>query len=225
MPAFSIRSFRPPDRETVMRIAAESAFFGEPVEAFLEDRRLFCDFFYAFYTDLEPEHTWVACADKAVVGFLAGSIDSRSRPRRWLRFILPGLAGRFLCGDYRLGRCTFRYVARLVWGGIRERRPGPDLGVFPAHLHVNLASGWRNFGLGRQLMLAFLDQLRALGLPGVHLWTTDRNAAACHLYEKMGFRVLSAFPTGLWKGLVAGPVEERCYGLDLRQAGPIPSAS
>ena len=35
----------------------------------MEDRNVFLDAFYAYYTDLEPEHAWVACADAAVVGF------------------------------------------------------------------------------------------------------------------------------------------------------------
>ena len=224
MPEFTIRPYRPTDRGAVMRIAADSAFFGEPVEAFLEDRRLFCDFFYAYYTDLEPEHAWVACADQAVVGFLAGSRDTRSRPRRWVKSILPGLAGRFVRGGYRLGGHTFQYIRRLACQSIHPRRAAPDLDAYPAHLHLNLATGWRNFGLGRRLMAAFLDQLCELGLQGVHLSTTSLNLAACHLYETLGFHLLSAFPTVLWEGLVAGPVEERWYGLDLSRPGVKPAA-
>jgi GNAT superfamily N-acetyltransferase len=215
MPEFSVRPYRLPDREAVMRIEADSAFFGAPVEAYLEDRRLFCDVFYAYYTDLEPEHAWVATADAAVVGFLAGSRDTRMRPRRWLKGILPGVAGRLVRGGYRLGWRTFRYVGRLAVESFK-RHPVPDLQAYPAHLHVNLADGWRSFGLGRRLMAACLDQLRALGIPGVHLSTTSLNPAACHLYETMGFRLLAAGATRLWEGLVPGPVEERLYGLDLR---------
>jgi|GEM_PF-6853184 len=44
-----------------------------------------------------------------------------------------------------------------------------------------LAAGWRGQGLGRQLLSAYLEQLRALEMPGVHLSTTSLNAAACHL--------------------------------------------
>jgi ribosomal protein S18 acetylase RimI-like enzyme len=214
MPEFSIRPYRPTDREAVLRIAADSAFFGEPVEAFLEDRCLFCDFFYAYYIDFEPEYAWVACADATVVGFLVGSRDTRARPRRWLRSILPRVARGFLRGGYHLGRLTFRYVSRLA-GESLKRHISPDPDAFPAHLHVNLAADWRNVGLGRRLMVTFLDQLRTLGSPGVHLSTTSLNPAACHLYENLGFHLLSAFPTGLWEGLVPGPVENRCYGLEL----------
>ena len=64
-----------------MRIAADSAAFGEPVEAFLDDRRLFWDAFYCYYVDFEPEHAWVAVVEQDVVGFLVGCTDMARRDR------------------------------------------------------------------------------------------------------------------------------------------------
>ena len=95
MPELVIRPYQPADRETLFSIAAGTGYFGEPVEAFLEDRALFTGSFYAYYTDLEPEHAWVACADGIVVGYLAGCADTRSQLRRWVRSILPNLASRY----------------------------------------------------------------------------------------------------------------------------------
>ena len=40
-----IKPYQQSDRDDVFCIAADTAFFGEPVEAFLDDRRLFCDAF------------------------------------------------------------------------------------------------------------------------------------------------------------------------------------
>jgi hypothetical protein len=56
MPELLIRPYQPKDRESVFRIAADTAFFGAPIEAYMEDRNVFLDAFYAYYTDLEPEH-------------------------------------------------------------------------------------------------------------------------------------------------------------------------
>jgi len=215
MPDFLVRPYQSTDREAVFRIAADTAFFGEPVEAFLDDRRLFCDFFYAFYTDLEPDHGWVACADQEVVGFLMGCTDTRSRPRRWIQSILPVVTRQLAGGGYRLGWRTIRYVTRLMLGGLRGERLVLDVKAYPAHLHVNLSSDWRGQGLGGKLLAAFIEQLRALEMPGVHLSTTSANAAACHLYERSGFRLLSACTTRMWEGLVQAPLEERIYGLRL----------
>jgi RimJ/RimL family protein N-acetyltransferase len=60
-----------------------------------------------------------------------------------------------------------------------------------------------------------LNQLLALGLPGVHLNTTSQNVAACQLYERMGFRLLDTRPTRLCRRFFDYPVENRLYGLDL----------
>lgn len=61
-PAF--RSYQRADREAIFGIVAVIAFFDDPVEAILEDRGSFCGFFYQYYTDLEPEHGWVACTER-----------------------------------------------------------------------------------------------------------------------------------------------------------------
>lgn len=217
----SIRPYQATDRCAVFSIAADTAFFGEPVETYFDDRRLFCDAFYAYYTDWEPEHGWVATMNEpgegeaSPVGFLMGCVDS-SRHRQILGFkILPGVVKRVLAGRYRLGRCTWRYLARLGLGFLRREFPHPDMGRYPAHLHINLLPDSRGFSLGRGMLEAYLNQLRELSLPGVHLNTTSQNVTACHLYERMGFRLLAARPTRMWRRFFDHPVENRLYGLEL----------
>jgi hypothetical protein len=104
----SIRPYRATDRLAVFSIAADTAFFGAPLEAYFDDRRLFCDAFYAYYTDWEPEHGWIATAgepgrsEEHTVGFLMGCVDS-SRHRQVLGGkILPGVVKRLLAGRYHL---------------------------------------------------------------------------------------------------------------------------
>jgi ribosomal protein S18 acetylase RimI-like enzyme len=211
----SIRPYRPADRQAVHDLGADTAFFGEAVEAQLEDRRLFCDLFLAYYTDLEPEHAWVASLDDEVAGFLLGCLDGRRQRRGLLRHIVPRVVNRLLRGGYRLGWRTWRYAASLVGAWARGEVLGSFAASYPAHLHLNVAAYYRGRGLGRRLLEAYLAQMRALAVPGVHLHTTSRNVAACRLYERLGFRQLEERPTRLWAGLVAAPVQNRCYGLRL----------
>ena len=103
MPDLLIRPYLSSDRQAVFRIGADTAYFGAPVEGYMDDRYAFLDAFYAYYTDLEPEHTWVACADGEVVGFLAGCVDTHLHDRKFLRVILPRLAGNLLRGRYHFG--------------------------------------------------------------------------------------------------------------------------
>lgn len=216
MPGFSIRPYQRADRALVHTIGADTAFFGEPVEALMEDRRLYCDLFYAYYTDLEPEHAWVACMGNRVVGFLAGCVDpSRQRWGIVLK-VVPKALLRILRRQYRLGQRTWRFAVSLVGAFFRREIPRQSAALYPAHLHVNVARPWRARGLGRLLLEACLQQLRLLKVRGVHLHTTSRNAAACRLYRHLGFRLLDSRPTRIWARALNGPVENRCYVLRLR---------
>jgi ribosomal protein S18 acetylase RimI-like enzyme len=215
MTDFMVRPYQLKDRESVFRIGADTAFFGEPIEAYLEDRNVFLDAFYAYYVDLEPEHSWSACADEKVVGFLTGCTDSRSHGSKYRRFILPGLFGNILRGKYRFGKRSYTYFTGMLGGVLRGELTHVDLKLYPAHLHINVDSAWRGHGLGQRLMEAYLQQLRDLRVKGVYLDTTSLNEAACRLYEKMGFRLLEARPERFWAKWFGHPVENRCYGLKL----------
>jgi len=214
MPDMTVRPYTQADRGSVHRIAADTAFFGDPVETFLDDRRAFCDAFPTYYTDLEPEHAWVACAEGEVVGFLLGCVDT-DQQRSWFRKALPGMLGRAVRGAYRIGKRTLHYTAQIAQTALRGEFTHVDLASYPAHLHINLEACSRGLGLGRRLIETYLGQLRQLGVPGVHLETTSQNQAACHLYQKAGFKLLDARPTRLWRQYVPVPVENRCYGLKL----------
>ena len=210
-----VRRYKPQDREDVFCIAADTAFFGEPVETLLEDRRVFCDAFVRYYTDFEPEHAWVACVEDQVVGYLTGTVDTITQRRLWINKVLPSVAWNAIKGKYKVGKKTWRYTRGMISGMVHQEYPHADLRVYPAHLHINLDAAARGRGLGRGLMAAYLDQLRQLGVPGVHLNTTSVNEAACRLYEKNGYRLLDERPTQVWSHLLNQPVENRSYGLRL----------
>lgn len=215
----AVRPYQPVDREAVLRIAADTAYFGEPIEAYFDDRQLFCDAFYGYYTDYEPEHGWVAVTGDSgggVIGFLMGSTDPLRQNRAFIQKILPRVVLRSLTGRYRFGLRTLRYVTGLAGAWLRGELPGVDLSIYPAHLHINLSAEWRRFGLGQRLIEMYLEQLGRLGLSGVHLKTTTQNMAACSLYEKMGFTLLDSRPTRLWRNYFQRPVYNLCYGLKLR---------
>jgi ribosomal protein S18 acetylase RimI-like enzyme len=208
-----VRPYQKSDREAVFRIGADTAFFGAPIEAYMEDRNLFLDAFYAYYTDVEPEHAWVASVDSKVVGFITGCVDSRAQSNKYMRFILPRLLAKVFTGKYKVGRRTFGYFSGLFGGFIRREFPHADWKIYPAHLHINVDSDWRGYKLGQRLMQAYLDQLKSLGIQGVYLDTTTLNEAACRMYEKFGFRIIDARPFRYWSRWFKKPVQNLCYGL------------
>jgi ribosomal protein S18 acetylase RimI-like enzyme len=212
-PDISIQPFVAENTAPLLQIAADTAFFGEPVEAFLEDRNLFCDIFYRYYTTLQAKYCWVAVDHLNVVGFLAGCPDTRSLARQWLSSILPGVLSNVVHGKYMIGTLTRHYLYSLVRMQLMERAPAVDLALYPAHLHVNLDANWRGMGIGGKLLQRYIEQLSQEHVPGVHLSTTDQNRSACKLYEQMGFQLLGSHTTHVWAHLINHPVEHRSYGL------------
>ena len=211
-----IRLYRPADRADVLRIGADTAFFGAPIEKYMEDRQIFSDGFYSYYTDMEPGFCWVADAGGKVSGFLTGCPDSKVKAGRYIKHILPGLLKSLSHGQYHFGPRTWDYFRRLLGAGFRSEAPQVDFRVYPAHLHINVDVRFRGQGLGRRLMNAYLGQLCSLRVPGVHLMTTSLNEAACKLYESVGFSLVDVRPTRMWEGIIDGYVEDRCYGLLLQ---------
>jgi ribosomal protein S18 acetylase RimI-like enzyme len=211
-----VRPFQATDREALLTIGSETAFFGAPIEAFMEDRRVFEDAFFSYYTDYEPEHAWVACDDSRVIGFLTGCTDTKKHDRVFQRQILPAVFWKWLRGKYHSGRKTMRFALALAKAELQREVSNVDLSVYPAHLHINLLPAWRGKGLGRGLMECYLQQLQEGGVIGVHLTTTSYNEAACKLYEAIGFRLLEEHPTQMYAHLVNHPINNRCYGMKLR---------
>lgn len=212
-----VRPYQAQDRSTLHKIAADTAFFGEPIEIYLEDRRAFTDSFYAYYTDFEPEHCWVACrADDSVIGFLTGCVDTQKHDLWYHQQAMPLLRKRVFQRYYRTGPLSWRYAFELWLSDLRHEGPEVDLTPYPAHLHINVDRNYRGHGLGRKLIQTYLTQLNGLAIPGVHLFTTSQNLKACALYERMGFKLLGAHPTHMWIWKLGKVIENRCYGMVLK---------
>ena len=86
----TVRPYRPEDRPLLRAICADTGFLGRPIDPVFEDRELFADYLTGYYTDVEPESTFVCELNGEVKGYLMGS----RFPKRKARFetrMLPGL--------------------------------------------------------------------------------------------------------------------------------------
>jgi 8-oxo-dGTP pyrophosphatase MutT (NUDIX family) len=70
---FTIRSYRATDRAAVRRLCCETGFLGEPIDPVYEDHELFADFLTSYYTDHEPESSFVLEVEGELRGYLLGS--------------------------------------------------------------------------------------------------------------------------------------------------------
>ncbi len=220
-----VRLFKPSDRQALLTIGSDTGYFGAPIEKYLDDRRVFEDAFFAYYTDYEPQHAWIAVLPskdgaEEVVGFLTGCVDPQARSKVMKETIMPAVIRKWLTWQYRPGLKTYGYALRGWLALMRGEVPKVDEEHYPAHLHINLLPHARGLGLGSALMLSYLNQLKGLGTCGVHLETTSMNRAAVRMYERVGFKLLEARQTKMWRGIIDEPVENRVYGLDLSRYPP-----
>jgi ribosomal protein S18 acetylase RimI-like enzyme len=185
LPEFQIRAYEPRDRAAVRSICFETGYMGDSIEWLWRDPEGFADLITRYYTDREPESTWVATRDGVVVGYLTGCVDTE-RTR--------GMAAREMRRQVLRGALVRPGVAGFVWRAILDAvRDGgaPEEVLFdprwPAHLHIDLLPEGRGRGLGRRLMGCWFERLRARGARGVHLGTFAENTNAIRFFESCGF--------------------------------------
>jgi ribosomal protein S18 acetylase RimI-like enzyme len=63
---------------------------------------------------------------------------------------------------------------------------------------ICIMPGYQGHGLGRLLMQASIEALRAKGYAELTLTVTSANATAVRLYDHLGFRTIKSFAAGVW---------------------------
>lgn len=216
-PSVVVRPYRTEDRAGVRRVYADTAFFGEPVENYLDDRELFADVGVGIYTDFEPQQIVVAEDAGTIVGYALGNLGGPAGVQAYTLRTVPWTLYRLVAGRYRVGRKTLAYIRMLVESALRRELLEVHSRDYRASLHIDIEAPYRGRGVGTTLIQTYLDHLRKQGVMGVHLVTTNLNTAAIRLYVRMGFRLLAQRRTRLWRRYVDGEVCFMAYGLRLAE--------
>lgn len=219
-----VRPYRPGDRgdrDAIARIFEQTGLFGEPVARYFPRDAFIADAAIRYYLRFESD--WVLVAESSdsgqVVGYILGCPETARRSRHAVAWLVPTLAASMVRNGLLADRATWLLIVRGLREQIRRglgRTAQPDLGPYPAHLHMGVAPDDQRRGAGRALLEAMLDRLRGAGAPGVHLETTNRHQAALALYAKAGFRELARERTRLFDHLLPPemlPVERVVMGL------------
>ncbi len=178
----NIRRYEPRDRAAVRAIACGTADVAFP------DREILADVLTRYYTDLAPQHSWVAEDAGVVVGYLTGCLDTR----RYLRAMATRIVPAVLLKAVARG-CVWRFwpLLRQPEGDFRRTQILED---YPAHLHINFRPSYRGRGGGGELLRQFLRQAAEAGVGGVHAGVSETNEAARRFFEKFGFAALGREP-------------------------------
>lgn len=225
----AIRPYEARDREAVRDICRRTAYRNRGSRAVFEDDELFADYWTGYYTDYEPESTWVLELDGRVIGYLSGCVDTTRQRRVMARTIVPGVVGKAL---WRLatGKYKQRSTRRMLWWmlsrGFREEPKFP-FGRYPAHFHINLLRQGYGRGNFHRMVSLFLDRLEALGVERIHAqaeepaeggaWRKTADGVGEHLNVEQAFECYAQSPSTFQQYVlgVDKPMMNRVWGATL----------
>ena len=200
---FEIRKFHPRDRARVRELCCDTGFLGNPIDPVFEDRELFADYLTAYYTDWEPESSFVLAIDGTVMGYLLGS---RFPLRQQLYNIYQNasLAWRGLWRIRGYGPASREFVKWILCSGWREVPASPRR---CAHFHVNLLAEARSVAATRALLDAYLLYLHENGEKQVYgQMVVFESRRGAKMFERYGFRVLNRAKISKYEKLHPEPV-------------------
>jgi hypothetical protein len=186
--ALVIRSYRAGDRAVVRRLCCQTGFLGEPIDPVYEDHELFADFLTTYYTDHEPESSFVLELDGEICGYLLGS--RRPLFNQLYSFQQNLVLGfRALLRYHRYNDRSRRFVRWVLSHGWREVPAAPRR---TPHFHINLLPEARKMSTTRSLMSAYLSYLYRCGERHVYgQIVTFESRRGERMFERYGFRVMN----------------------------------
>lgn len=182
-----IRPYQQSDRETVRRLCCETGYLGQAIDPVFEDRELFADYLTSFYTDWEPESTFLVVHEGEVKGYLMGS--RRTFLQQIYNFFLNfSLLARGLFRYPRYNAASRAFVRWILLNAWREVPAAPRR---MPHFHFNMLPEAQGFGTARELLVQYLQHLRAHGEKYVFgQVVTFEERRGARIFERFGFRVV-----------------------------------
>lgn len=206
-----IRKYEKKDRQFVREIACATAFIGKDSSVFFQDREILADALTSYFTDYECESCFVAEGEEGILGYITGAKDESAMNKIFSaklsgHLFIKALKNRALFHKKNIS-FLFHCLASFLKGEFKLPAPLKD---YPAILHINLREGYRNQGIGGQLITAYLDYLKENKVRGVHLATMSD--AAAEFFSKQGFKLLFSAKRSYFRYILHKDITVYVYG-------------
>ena len=199
----SVRSYEARDREAIRRLCCETGFLGNPIDPVFEDREIFADYLTAYYTDVEPEASFVLEQNGIVKGYLLGS--RRPLRQQWFGFFQN--LRLFAIGMWRYrgyNRATREFIHWILKNSWREVPAAPRR---TAHFHINILPEAKGLAGSHEMMTRYCDFLRSKGETQVFgQMVTFESRRGAKVFERFGFRVVEKREITKYRGKHPEPV-------------------
>lgn len=187
--SYRLREARDDDMEALYVISLMTGDAGADASGVYEDPKLIGQIYSVPYLVLSEGLCRVVETEQRVVGFAAGTVDTRrfeaALEARWWPLLRntypePPLAAR---ADWKADQRRAHMIHHPA------RVPDAVVSAYSAHLHVNLLPEVQGLGIGPRLVKDML--LRFAGV-GVHVGVNYRNARALDFWRRQGFAPIEA---------------------------------
>lgn len=184
-----VRKLEAGDRESVRRIARDTALMGESAALFFDGPEVISDAFSLYFTDYEPSSCFVAEVDGRVIGYLTGAIKKIACEKIFKAKIALPLFFKALRSGVFLKIKNLVFISACLLDWLKDGIKTPNFNQeYPATFHINIKNGFRGQNIGERLIHAYLDYLKSRGIGGVHLATMSDRAA--NFFSHQGFKQL-----------------------------------
>ncbi|GBD92423.1 ribosomal-protein-alanine N-acetyltransferase [bacterium BMS3Abin04] len=192
-----IRNYHPSDLVSIYNICLQTGDSGKDASHLFNDPNLLAHFYAAPYAVLEPELCFILTADKKPCGYILGTKDSENfaseSDKKWFSILRP----QYPIGEKYKSAMESRIV-QLIHEGYK---PKPELLNYPAHLHIDLLPVAQGKGMGRKMIDTFINKLRDLKIPALHLEVGKKNENAVLFYQKVGFEIIHEYEFSIVFGM------------------------
>ncbi len=198
-----IRPYQTSDRARVRELCCQTGFLGQDIAPVFEDRELFADYLTRYYTDIEPESSFVLEQEGVIKGYLLGShLPLR---QQWFNFannIKLFCRGMIHYPSYN--KATRNFIGWILRNSWREVPAAPRKS---AHFHFNILPEAQGLAHSTALMNAYLDYLRSKGVESVYgQVVTFETRRGARVFERYGFQVLERREITKYRKVYSEPV-------------------
>ncbi|MFC1801378.1 GNAT family N-acetyltransferase [Nanoarchaeota archaeon] len=209
-----IRKYQSQDKQAVRKICADTGLQGKPIDPVFSDREIFSSVITDYYLDHEPEHAWVVEDQGKVVGYLLGCTNTKRFERIMATKIIPTTIAKtlkrcFIDGKYNNHQNTKKFLKWAATKAMFEMVEHPH--DAPAHLHINLAQGYRSRRLGLDLLTNYENMLRENGINKYfgEVFSSESRRQE-ELYKRIGFEIFDKKPTTIFQNTLENKIYMMC---------------
>ena len=186
-----IRAARREELVRLYEICLLTADVGDDASAIFSDSKALGDIWVGPYVLLEPDHAFVLAGENDEdIGYCIAARDTKTFQEKCDLIWWPGRQGEFE-HPVESHRASWSRDEKLAYE-IHHPTPSPTelLDLYPSQAHINLLPAARGLGLGRKIMEAMEDSLRAKGSHGLHLRVNPVNYNALDFYQALGYAIV-----------------------------------